>query len=143
MPTLYLFDSEMISLGQMVVDAMAPIPPNSTLLASPRTSGDQVARFNGTSWEILTERPTQARIVPLKVTRAQARSALLLRGLFHRVQLIIDAVPDPLEQGLIQIAWDDALEFERYSPFVAMIGMALGLDDAGVDDLFIFAASRQ
>jgi hypothetical protein len=143
MPTLYLFDSEKISLGQIVVDAMAPIPPNSTLLAAPRTSGDQVARFNGAAWEILTERPTPARIVPLKVTRAQARSALLLRGLFHRVQLIIDAVPDQLERGLVQIAWDDALEFERYSPFVAMIGMALGLDDAGVDDLFIFAASRQ
>lgn len=138
---IYTYDSEMILSGNVQIDEMAPIPPNCTLLAPPRFNGDQVARFNGTSWEILPERPLPALIVPGKVTRSQARRALLLRGLFDKVQPILDAIQDPLERGMAQIMWDDALDFERASPIVAMIGQALGLDDAALDDLFIFAAS--
>lgn len=141
MITVHTFDSEMISSGSVSVDEMAPIPQRCTLLAPPRTKGTQVARFNGANWEVLPERPAAKAPVPFKVTRSQARRALLLRGLFDQVQPIIDAIPDPIERGMAQIMWDDALDFERHSPIVAMIGQALGLDEAALDDLFISAAS--
>lgn len=79
--------------------------------------------------------------VPQQVTRRQARQALLLAGLLDDVQPAIDAIPDATQRALAQIEWDDSLEFLRNRPLVIQIGTALGLDDAGLDQLFIQAAS--
>lgn len=81
-------------------------------------------------------------LIPASVTRRQARQALLLAGLLDQVQPAIDVIPDPVQRGLLQIEWDDAQDFERNSWAVLMIGAALGLDDDGLDQLFIQAAAR-
>lgn len=141
MLTVYLLDSDMCLAGSTQLDEMMPIPARSTLLAPPRTKAPEVARWNSISWEVLPERPAPVLLIPFKVTRSQARSALLLRGLLDQVQPIIDSIEDLTERALAQIKWDDALEFERYSPLVVMIARALDLDDAALDELFIFAAS--
>lgn len=80
-------------------------------------------------------------IVPQIVTRRQARQALLIRGLLDLVGPAIDSIEDPLHRGLAQIEWEDATEFERNRELVIQIGLALGLEDEGLDELFIFAAT--
>ena len=84
--------------------------------------------------------PDQLRaLVPAKVTRRQARQALLLAGLLDDVQPAINAIPDPVQRGLAQIEWDDSQEFERNRPLLIQLGAALGLDSAALDQLFIAA----
>ena len=77
--------------------------------------------------------------VPPKVTRRQARQALLLEGLFDLVQPAISAIPDPVQRQLAQIEWDDSQDFERHRQLLIQIGNAIGLDDAGLDAVFIRA----
>ena len=79
--------------------------------------------------------------VPASVTRRQARQALLLAGLLPSVQPAINAIPDPTERGMAQIEWDDSQAFERHRPLLISLGYALGLDDAGLDALFVQAAA--
>jgi hypothetical protein len=84
--------------------------------------------------------PDQLRaLVPAKVTRRQARQALLLAGLLDQVQPAINAIPDPQLRGMAQIEWDDSQEFERNRPLLIQLGAALGLDSAALDQLFIVA----
>lgn len=78
---------------------------------------------------------------PMTVTRRQARQALLLAGKLDLVQPAIDAIPDATQRGLMQIEWDDSQEFERNRPSLIAIGGAIGLDDAGIDALFVQAAA--
>ncbi|MEN2430714.1 hypothetical protein [Comamonas sp. F1-6] len=79
--------------------------------------------------------------VPARVTRRQARQALALAGLFAAVQPAIDAIPDPQQRQLAQIEWDDSQDFERERPLLIELGHAIGLDDAGIDELFIQAGA--
>ena len=79
--------------------------------------------------------------VPQKVTRRQARQALLLAGLLASVQPAIDAIADATERGLMQIWWDDSLDFERSNSALITMATALGLDSAAIDSLFVTAAT--
>ena len=79
--------------------------------------------------------------VPSRVTRHQARQALALAGLFAAVQPAINAIPDPQQRQLAQIEWDDSQDFERDRPLLIELGHAIGLDDAGIDELFIQAGA--
>jgi hypothetical protein len=88
--------------------------------------------------------PTPAPVPP-RVTRRQARQALLLAGLLDDVSAAIAALDDGTPEGkqtmrLAQIEWEDSLEFERARPLVVEIGQAIGLDAAALDQLFITAA---
>ncbi|MBS0227659.1 MAG: hypothetical protein JSS23_03070 [Proteobacteria bacterium] len=96
------------------------------------------------AWEVsaLTQEDIDAArraLVPAKVTRRQARQALLLAGLLGSVQPAIDAIEDATQRQLAQIEWDDSLEFERNRPLLIRLAHAIGLDDAGLDNLFIQA----
>lgn len=75
------------------------------------------------------------------VTRRQARQALVLAGLLDQVQPIIDAIADPMQRRLAQVAWDDSADFKRDDPFLLKVGVALSLTDQQIDDLFATAAS--
>lgn len=79
--------------------------------------------------------------VPQSVTRRQAKQALILAGLIDHVQPAIDAITDPTHRALMQAEWDDSQDFYRSRPAVAQIGAAIGLDAAGIDNLFIQAAT--
>jgi len=72
----------------------------------------------------------------MKVTRFQAKAAMMQAGLLDDIQEVIDASEDPL----VALAWSEA-GFERLSPFVAQMQGALGLADQQLDELFD-AASR-
>lgn len=79
--------------------------------------------------------------VPQKLSRAQARGALILAGLIDHVQPAIDAIEDPLQRALAQNDWDNRLEFERPHPQLLAIAGALGLTDEQIDNLFITGAT--
>ncbi len=79
--------------------------------------------------------------VPEKVTRRQARQALVLAGKFNLVQSAIDSIVDPVQKQLMQIEWDDSLEFERGRASLIQIASAIGLDSQALDNLFITAAT--
>ena len=97
----------------------------------------------GDSWdgEVFTPTPPEPPVVPFTVTRRQAKQALALNGLIASVQIAIDAIPNATQRALMQIEWDDSQEFQRNRPAVIAIGTAVGLDAAGIDALFIQAAT--
>jgi hypothetical protein len=78
--------------------------------------------------------------VPQTVTRRQAKQALLLAGKLASVQPAIDAITDPTQRAMMQLEWDESQEFQRQRPALLMMASAIGLDSAGLDQLFITAA---
>lgn len=82
----------------------------------------------------------EAAKIPQTVTRRQAKQALLLAGLLDNVQPAIDAMPDATQRRLMQLEWNEALEFERTRPSLIQLATAIGLDAAGIDALFVQAA---
>lgn len=77
---------------------------------------------------------------PSVVTMRQARLALLGAGLLASVDAAIDSLPSPQKEEA-RIEWEYATEVQRSSGLVPMMGAALGLDDAGLDALFVTAAA--
>lgn len=84
--------------------------------------------------------PPAPPVIPQSVTMRQARLALLNHGLLANVQPAINALPEP-QRTRAQIEWDYSNGLERGNSFVATLGVALGLDDAAIDSLFIEAAA--
>ena len=80
-------------------------------------------------------------LVPSVVSRAQARKALVLRGLFGQVQPAIDAIPDQVQRQLVQIDWDDSQTFERTNSTLMMLATALSLTESDLDNLFTLAGT--
>lgn len=76
---------------------------------------------------------------PASVTMRQARLALHTAGLLQPVEDAIALMPEP-DQTAARIEWDYASRVERSSQFVAMLGTAIGLDDAQMDELFMAAS---
>lgn len=96
-----------------------------------------------TAYEAGDEIPAlpQDSAVPQEVSRRQARQALRLAGKLDAVQLAIDAIIDPLQRGLMQDEWDESVVFQRHRPSLLQMAAAIGLDDAGLDQLFILAGT--
>jgi len=104
--------------------------------------------YNGGVWTQLdkaridalkaSNRPKKAEVPP-KVTRMQARQALVIKGAFAAVQPAIDSIPDATQRQLMQIEWEDSLFFERNRPSLNMLASKIGLTSDGLDDLFILA----
>lgn len=77
------------------------------------------------------------RPVPSTVTRFQALAALDNAGLLDSVEAII---ADPQTPNITRLAWNNAQTFDRSSPTLAALALALGLTEAQVDALFLFAS---
>jgi hypothetical protein len=71
------------------------------------------------------------------VTPFQAKAALLDAGLLDDIEALI---ADPATDRKVVLAWNNAITFERLSPMVAGIAVALGWTDEELDDLFAAAA---
>lgn len=78
--------------------------------------------------------------VPSVVSMRQARLALLGAGLLASVGAAIERLPSPQKESA-RIEWEYSTEVQRSSGLVSMMGEALGLDDAGLDALFVAAAA--
>lgn len=73
--------------------------------------------------------------VPAEVTRAQGKLALLNAGLLANAQAAATAAGQAAE-----IAFNDALTYERTSPTLNALATALGLSSNDLDALFIAAS---
>lgn len=73
--------------------------------------------------------------VPQEVTRAQGKLALLNAGLLANAQAAATAAGQAAE-----IAFNDALTYERTSPTLNALAAALGLSSNDLDALFIAAS---
>ena len=76
---------------------------------------------------------------PTEVTMRQARLALLGVGKLAGVEAAIASMPEP-QRTAASIEWEYSNSLQRNNPFVSQLGAALGLDDAGIDALFVAAA---
>lgn len=142
MTTIYTYDSQGIYSGAVECDPLKAVPPG-LLVAPPALTGTQVAQVQGDSWVVLPEYPVppvQPPMVPSAVTMRQARLALLGAGLLASVDAAIDGLPSPQKEAA-RIEWEYATEVQRSSGLVPMMVVALGLDDAALDALFIEAAA--
>lgn len=77
--------------------------------------------------------------VPNEVTMRQARLALLATGKLAGVEAAIASLQEP-QRTAAQIEWEYSNALQRSNPFVTQLGAALGLDDAGIDALFVEAS---
>jgi len=67
----------------------------------------------------------------MKVTRYQAKAALLAAGLLSDIEAAVAVSDDPL----LMLAWADA-SFERLSPFAGQMMMLAGMTGDELDSLF-------
>lgn len=70
---------------------------------------------------------------PQTVSRLQAKAALLQAGLLDAVQAMVN---HPDTDRLVQLAWAEALEFNRTSPAILGMASAMGWTDTQLDELF-------
>ena len=77
--------------------------------------------------------------VPEFVTMRQARLALLAAGKQAGVEAAIASMPEP-QKTAAQIEWEYSNALQRSNQFVSQLGAALGLDESGIDALFVEAA---
>lgn len=77
--------------------------------------------------------------IPTEVTMRQARLALLAAGKLAGVEAAIASMPEP-QRTAASIEWEYGNALQRNNPFVSQLGAALGLDDAGIDALFVEAS---
>lgn len=71
MITLYLRDNQNIYSGSGEYDPMGAVPARSTTVEPPALTGSEVARWNGSGWDVLPERPA----VPVQSAIDQARAS--------------------------------------------------------------------
>lgn len=81
--------------------------------------------------------------VPQSVSRAQGKAALIQAGLWSAVVAYVDAMTDPTDKALAEVALNDTTEWLRTSPFLNQAATALGMTEQDLDNLFIQAAQIQ
>lgn len=79
--------------------------------------------------------------VPSEITPRQARLVLAKHALLTSVSDAIAAIDDEQQRQAAEIEWEYATSIERRAEWVNTLYAALGLDQAGVDSLFIEAAT--
>ena len=98
--------------------------------------GDSYDAKTGT----FTTPPPAPEPIPTSISPRQARLALLQAGLLSQVDTAINSLESPAKEQA-QIEWEYATSIERSSEWINQLGGALGLDDAGIDDLFKTAST--
>ena len=77
--------------------------------------------------------------VPQRITRAQGKAALIMRGHWQAVLDYVAAIQDPTQRALADVALNDTLTWERSSPFLNVAAEGMGMTDEQLDALFIQA----
>lgn len=96
--------------------------------------GDVTSHQLALAQNVVDDFDAEAPDVPPSVTPYQARRALNAAGLREAAEAAIAVASQDVRD-----AWEYALSIERTSPFIAAVGVALGLTDAEIDQLFVAA----
>ncbi|MEY3766920.1 MAG: hypothetical protein RLZ03_1880 [Pseudomonadota bacterium] len=78
--------------------------------------------------------------VPSQVTRAQGKVVLIQMGLWPQVVAFVDAIEDPVQKAIAEVAVYETLHWQRTSPFLNQVADALGITQEQMDELFIEAS---
>lgn len=78
--------------------------------------------------------------IPPVVSKAQGKAALIAAGLWPSVLAYVDAIADPTDKALAEVALNDTQEWRRDSLFLNSAATALGLTAAQLDQLFVDAS---
>lgn len=78
--------------------------------------------------------------IPQQVTRAQGKVVLIQMGLWPQVVAYVDAIQDPLQKAIAEVAVYETLHWQRNSPFLNEAATALGITQEQMDQLFIAAS---
>lgn len=73
------------------------------------------------------------------VSRAQGKIALMQAGLWDDVTAAVDAIADPTEKLVAEVALHEAVSWQRGSPTMQMLAGKLQLSEQQMDDLFAAA----
>lgn len=77
--------------------------------------------------------------VPSSVTPRQMRVALVVSGIsLESIEAMINGLEEPTK-SITRITWEYSTAFERDNPILNAMAPLLGLDQSGVDQLFILA----
>ncbi|MCZ8434534.1 hypothetical protein [Achromobacter ruhlandii] len=115
---------------------MPYIDPTGT---NPGWSDEPQPGFNLT--QFVDEAPPVGAQVPAVVSRRQGRLALLEVGRLDAVESAISAIEDPVKRRAAQIEYE-ADSWERSNQFLVRLWADLGGTSAGLDDLFMIAATK-
>lgn len=107
--------------GRMVFAAATEAGPGEYVPPPPPSIEDQRAR--------------------MVVSRLQARAALLQAGLLDKVEKAVNGsfLTGSAADALTRLAWNEATEFRRNSPTIAVLAGLLGLGPEALDELFTAA----
>jgi hypothetical protein len=78
--------------------------------------------------------------VPQQVTRAQGKVVLIQMGLWPQVLAFVDAIQDPVQKAVAEVAINDTVHWQRNSPFLNQAATALNISQEQMDQLFIQAS---
>lgn len=132
-------DTEQAAAEKAVADAqrtLDSVPPvffaiRGNLAACKEMSAEEIeAHLN----------PPAVIVVPVKVSRAQGKAALVQAGLWESVKDYAASIEDPTQAALADIVLNDTTEWERSSPFLTAAAQSLGLSEEDIDNLFIQAS---
>lgn len=79
-------------------------------------------------------------VVPIHVSRAQGKAALIRAGLWQGVLDYVASIEDATEKAFAEVALNDTTHWQRASPFLNSAATALGLTQEQLDDLFVTAS---
>ena len=125
------------------------VPAHATDIEPPVAPNGQVAVWAGAAWAVLPniappdaapQSPEHADGVPVSVSMAQARLALLGAGLLAQVDAAIAAMPG-IDGEAARIEWEFRPSVRRDSPLVQGLSGVLGLTGEQLDALFVAAAA--
>jgi hypothetical protein len=78
--------------------------------------------------------------VPSQITRAQGKVVLIQMGLWQSVLDYVNAIEDPVEKAVAEVAINDTVHWQRNSPFLNQAATALGISQEQMDQLLIQAS---
>lgn len=135
--TLAFYDSGFNS--QIPDDAIEITREEHTALLGGQSEGKNiVADENG--YPALIDPSPAPPYVPQQVTNAQGAAALIQAGLWGDVLDYVDAMTDPTEKALAEVALHRTTHWTRTSPFLNAAATALGMSSEDLDNLFIQAS---
>jgi len=78
--------------------------------------------------------------VPQQITRAQGKVVLIQMGLWPQLLAFVEAIEDPVEKAVAEVAINDTVYWQLNSPFLNQAATALDISQEQMDQLFIQAS---